>query len=384
MLAEPVEVHQDLVVRLQDLDAGARARCAREVEAERFDVVVDTDEGAAGTGGLPVVEADDQREQHRAGEEEQEAEQVRRQEREAGQRALGARRRAEETSDVTTPDESSRSERGGGQQRVAIVTGWTMRSRTVEIRPLGSAATTNHADPMAATIQPARRSRRGPGAVGRFVGDLSGDEHPEQTHRDDQERYEGLAQAFAELADRRESAELVHERHGGDDEGEVADDQRHRATPSAALMDSERRCGVGDEGRDGEEPEEHADRRRELLVAAAAREQHHHHGGDSAGEVPQHDQLQAAFETARRRARAVLSDGRRLALRHGRIDHRHPLLEKLPEKPGHTVGEPITEQPADVHDVPGTSCTSTESLRHCVNRRQLSNAAAVSSQTLAA
>ena len=52
---------------------------------------------------------------------------------------------------------------------VAMVTGCTMRSSTVDTMPLGSAAITNHTPAAAATIQPARRSSCGPGAAGRFA-----------------------------------------------------------------------------------------------------------------------------------------------------------------------------------------------------------------------
>jgi hypothetical protein len=95
---------------------------------------------------------------------------------------------------------------------VAIVTGCVTRSATVEISPLGSAATTNHTD-----LRTARRRA--------VRGDLSGDQDPQQADGDHEERDEGLAQTFTELADRREAAELVDERNDRDDEGQVTDHQ---------------------------------------------------------------------------------------------------------------------------------------------------------------
>ena len=72
VLTEPVEVHQHLVPGLEHLVAGVGRVGAREVERHHAYVVVDADEGAAGAGGLPLEEADDEREQQRAGEEEEE------------------------------------------------------------------------------------------------------------------------------------------------------------------------------------------------------------------------------------------------------------------------------------------------------------------------
>ena len=77
VLTEPVQVHQHLVAGVQDLAAGVAGRGTGEVDAQGLGVVVDADERPAGARRLPVVEADDQREDDRAGEEEQEPEQVR-------------------------------------------------------------------------------------------------------------------------------------------------------------------------------------------------------------------------------------------------------------------------------------------------------------------
>ena len=161
----------------------------------------------------------------------------------------------------------------------------------------------------------------GPGCSRLARCDLRGDEHPDQPHGHDEERHERLVEARAELADRGEAAELVDHRDDGDDEGQVVDDQRQGSTPPAPLGDAERRGGVGDEARHGEQSQEDADGSRELLVARAAGEEHHDDRSDGTGDVPEHDEPQAE-----RHAPLVLGfvGDLRLAVHRRQIDHQAP------------------------------------------------------------
>ena len=157
---------------------------------------------AARVGGVPVEEADPQREQQRKREEDHEAEQVGRQEGEPAQRFLGAGLGAEVLGGRTRPHQSG-GERSSERERQCPE---CERSRdAVAERGDQSGRVGLDDEPHAGQRRqaPACLAKVARADGGRAVGQqLTGDQYPQQPDADHEERDECLVQALTEIADR--------------------------------------------------------------------------------------------------------------------------------------------------------------------------------------